>query len=261
MHLEPLRASLSDLRSSSQKGKWWLVGAAWSGDPLAEGALAKKAGASTEGEEVLLKLAKQQGMTTDIRKSIFVALMSSEVSHLPRPPSLMEVRELMLHASLRQDYVDACDRILQLGLTEVQRREIVRVILQCCGNVSFRVLASPPFAVSDMDKLRAPQEKTYNPYYTLVMQRLVSHSSQMAHSFQVTLQFALWDFLRQGGEQDIGGAELVKSSSKDGSGAGVVKPNMRRYSNVAKAYGWWIGKNTISLTVLKVSESHACRDA
>lgn len=35
-----------------------------------------------------------------------------------------------------QDYVDACERLSQLKLTEVQQREIVRVVLHCCGNVS-----------------------------------------------------------------------------------------------------------------------------
>ena len=50
-------------------------------------------------------------MNTDIRRSIFVVLMSSD------------------------DYVDACERLGQLNLTEVQQREIVRVLLHCCGNV------------------------------------------------------------------------------------------------------------------------------
>ena len=34
-----------------------------------------------------------------------------------------------------QDYVDACERLSQLNLSEIQQREIVRVILHCCGNV------------------------------------------------------------------------------------------------------------------------------
>ena len=63
-------------------------------------------------ESKLLKLARKQGMNTDIRRSIFVVLMSSD------------------------DYVDACERLGQLNLTEVQQREIVRVLLHCCGNVS-----------------------------------------------------------------------------------------------------------------------------
>lgn len=77
---EALRLTLSDIRSSSSKGKWWIVGAAWGGDPLvdakASGGLHNK---ETESEAVLTKLARSQGMNTDIRKSVFVVLMSSEV--------------------------------------------------------------------------------------------------------------------------------------------------------------------------------------
>ena len=81
---EPLRVTLEDLHSAESKGKWWLVGAAWGGDPLVDrqrdpstsDAVAKK---TESTENILLKLAKKQGMNTDIRRSIFVVLMSSEV--------------------------------------------------------------------------------------------------------------------------------------------------------------------------------------
>ena len=76
-----MRVTLDDLHSAESKGKWWLVGAAWSGDPLVEHQedvqeIQKK---TESAENVLLKLAKKQGMNTDIRRSIFVVLMSSEV--------------------------------------------------------------------------------------------------------------------------------------------------------------------------------------
>lgn len=80
---EPLRVSLDDLHSADTRGKWWLVGAAWSGDPLVERQESSKRALNTRGEDVaenaLLKLAKKQGMNTDVRRSIFVVLMSSEV--------------------------------------------------------------------------------------------------------------------------------------------------------------------------------------
>jgi MA3 domain len=43
-----------------------------------------------------------------------------------------DIREF---ANTGQDYVDACERLAQLNLTEVQQREVVRVIVTCCGNV------------------------------------------------------------------------------------------------------------------------------
>ena len=77
---EPLRATLEDLRSAQKRGKWWLVGAAWSGDPLAENMENPMRTTSVADQENrLLKLARKQGMNTDIRRSIFVVLMSSEV--------------------------------------------------------------------------------------------------------------------------------------------------------------------------------------
>lgn len=79
---EPLRVSLDDLHQASSKGKWWLVGAAWGGDPPAE---QQEVNPQNEGKSVdelsssLTKLARKQGMNTDVRRSIFVVLMSSEV--------------------------------------------------------------------------------------------------------------------------------------------------------------------------------------
>jgi len=81
---EPLRVSLNDLHSVESKGKWWLVGAAWGGDPLVDKQqdTPKQTEQKTGGmaNNLLLKLAKKQGMNTDIRRSIFVVLMSSDVS-------------------------------------------------------------------------------------------------------------------------------------------------------------------------------------
>lgn len=106
---EALTVSLEDLRQAESKGKWWLVGSAWSGNPLVD----KKEdfARSKVDEDALVKLAKKQGMNTDVRRSIFIIIMSSE------------------------DYIDACDRIGSLGLSEVQQREVIRVILHCAGNV------------------------------------------------------------------------------------------------------------------------------
>jgi nucleolar MIF4G domain-containing protein 1 len=73
--------SLEDFHFAETKGKWWLVGAAWSYDPLMEQKEdLKRATTRQNGDaNALLQLAKKQGMNTDIRRSIFVVLMSSDV--------------------------------------------------------------------------------------------------------------------------------------------------------------------------------------
>lgn len=87
---EPLRVSLEDLHSAETKGKWWLVGAAWNGDPLIEkqAEFSKSTGTVQHPDNHpnesadLAKLARSQGMNTEIRRGIFVVLMSSDVFRL-----------------------------------------------------------------------------------------------------------------------------------------------------------------------------------
>jgi len=83
-----------------------------------------------------------------------------------------------------------------LKYSETQQREYVRVTLHCCN-----------------------LEKTYNPYYTLVLNHLCSES----YSHRFTLQYALWDLLRES--------------------AGV---------NVAKTMAYIIARGSMDLTVFKV---------
>ncbi|KAK1925706.1 osmoregulation-related protein [Papiliotrema laurentii] len=189
---EPLRVSLNDLLAADKKGKWWLVGAGWSGNPLvereqAQGALVvQKPKTETTGsteEEALLDLARKQGMNTDVRRSIFVILLTSE------------------------DYMHACDRLNQLRFTAVQQREFIRVTLHCCA-----------------------LEKRYNPYYTLVLNNLCAES----YDHRFTLQYALWDFLR----------ELAEGS----------KETRRRGVNVAKAMAYLIARGSMDLTAFKAIE-------
>lgn len=201
---DPLRVTLDDLHSADTRGKWWLVGAAWSGDPLVERQESSKRALDTRDEDVLesslLKLAKKQGMNTDIRRSIFVVLMSSE------------------------DYVDACERLSQLNLTEVQQREVIRVLVNCCGN-----------------------EKSYNPYYTFVGQNLC----QTSHSYKITLQFCLWDFLRGIGESSVGGAEVLKNMKGSEDSFEVKDISSTKMNNIANAYAWWVAKGCVTLSVFK----------
>jgi nucleolar MIF4G domain-containing protein 1 len=101
---EPIRVTLDDLLNAETKGKWWLVGAAWAGNPLvdrqkeieaaktAETTQPKKKAKQvvdddeeldllgTDNHVELIKLAKKQGMNTDIRRSIFIIMMTSDVS-------------------------------------------------------------------------------------------------------------------------------------------------------------------------------------
>ncbi|ETI29330.1 hypothetical protein G647_01783 [Cladophialophora carrionii CBS 160.54] len=114
--LEPLRVTRDDIKNSDKKGKWWLVGASWKGnEPAAVPEDITNTSILASGQDVddesidLLALSRQYGMNTDIRRSIFVALLSAV------------------------DYQDGHMRILKLRLKRNQEQEIPRVLLRCAA--------------------------------------------------------------------------------------------------------------------------------
>ncbi|KAI9000175.1 armadillo-type protein, partial [Gaertneriomyces semiglobifer] len=189
---EPLRVGLEDIRSIKTKGKWWLVGAAWAGHDGAGSNLPAGVDSKALTDETgqassdLLKLARAQKMNTDVRRSIFIVLMSSE------------------------DCIDAFERLLKLNLKDKQEREIVRVLIHCCY-----------------------QERVYNPYYSLVAQKICDHS----HGFKITFQYALWDAFKA----------MVENAQEDEGDA----MDVRKVSNLAKLYAHLIGAGSLTLAVLK----------
>ncbi|XP_010285308.1 PREDICTED: nucleolar MIF4G domain-containing protein 1, partial [Phaethon lepturus] len=142
-----LRVSLESLLSADQVGRWWIVGSSWSGAPMINDTNGKTQQKLHIGKvsSKIMELARKQRMNTDIRRSIFCVLMTSE------------------------DFLDAFEKLLKLGLKDQQEREIVHVILYCCL-----------------------QEKTYNPFYAFLANKFCEYERR----FQVTLQFSIWDKIR-----------------------------------------------------------------
>ncbi|PYH49008.1 MIF4G domain-containing protein [Aspergillus saccharolyticus JOP 1030-1] len=115
---EPISISREDIHNSTKKGKWWLVGASWREDPLESARqelsnISQQQQAQTEfndesdGEPDWVNIAKAHRMNTDVRRSIFVAIMSAT------------------------DYQDAHVRLLKLRLKRAQEFEIPRVLTHC----------------------------------------------------------------------------------------------------------------------------------
>lgn len=152
---EPINITRSDIHDSSKKGKWWLVGASWKEDPLVSarrdlsGLPTKEAEAmedDSEAEPDLGDLARAHRMNTDVRRSIFVAIMSAT------------------------DFQDAHVRLLKLRLKRAQEFEIPRVLLHCameeqahnpyytliarrlCGELGRRIKVSFMFALWNIFK-------------------------------------------------------------------------------------------------------------
>lgn len=105
--LEPLQVELDDLRNASSKGRWWKIGAAWS-PPDSETVDRMKTQVNADSSNALLLKARKLKMNTELRRAIFMTLMSSE------------------------DYLDAYQRLVALKLSSRQEREILHVLLHCC---------------------------------------------------------------------------------------------------------------------------------
>ncbi|XP_047992741.1 nucleolar MIF4G domain-containing protein 1 homolog [Leguminivora glycinivorella] len=68
-----------------------------------------------------------------------------------------------------EDYMDAFEKLQHLGLKGSQEREIVHVLLAC-----------------------STQERTYNPYYSVLAQKLCD----VDRKYQLSIQFAVWDKIK-----------------------------------------------------------------
>ncbi|XP_060230177.1 nucleolar MIF4G domain-containing protein 1 isoform X2 [Meriones unguiculatus] len=142
-----LRISWDGILNAEQTGRWWIVGSAWSGTPMIDNShhthLQKPLAGTVSSK--MLELARKQRMNTDVRRNIFCTIMTSE------------------------DFLDAFEKLLKLGLKDQQEREIVHILMDCCL-----------------------QEKTYNPFYAFLASKFCSYERR----FQMTFQFSIWDKFR-----------------------------------------------------------------
>lgn len=82
-YVTTLNISLADLLSADDRGKWWVVGSAWTGHiNSSTGGVdgqKKNANEAQKFSSKLLELARKQRMNTDDRRNVFCILMSAEV--------------------------------------------------------------------------------------------------------------------------------------------------------------------------------------
>lgn len=107
-YVTTMALTLDDLLNAEERGKWWLVGSAWSGNDTQD--RNKKSNfedeaTNDEHRNKIMALAKKQRMNTDAKRNVFYILMTAE------------------------DYVDAFEKILSSTNDE---RTIISVILHCC---------------------------------------------------------------------------------------------------------------------------------
>lgn len=144
-------------------------------------------------------------------------LLALAKQHRLNNPIRKQIFITILSAS---DYLEAITGVLSLRLKKSQESEIARVLLLLVGS-----------------------EERYNPYYTYIAKGLADR-----HGMRISLQFCLWDFLRDCGEDEVGQIGTRESESESG---GSERPSMRKVINVAKFFGTLLGLSIMPITVLK----------
>lgn len=144
---EPLGVGLKAIRDIEKRGKWWLVSASYRDDDKIRGETSVSELSSTSAMAVgdvsrdndsinITDLAREHRMNTDIRRSIFSAIMSAS------------------------NIEDAHHRLLKLTLSKGQKPEIPKVLIHCAGqekeyNLYHTLLAKRLIADSKL-KLKVP---------------------------------------------------------------------------------------------------------
>ncbi|KAI0012395.1 dihydrolipoyl dehydrogenase [Xylariaceae sp. FL0662B] len=166
--IQPLRMGLEDIQNADKRGKWWLIGASWSGNHSGDGRDRTSKRDTDDADEVmdfgdddlgipdLWQLAREQGFNTEVRQRIFVAL----------------------HAAT--DYENAELLIRKLRLNKHQRKEIPEVVVRS-----------------------SERQSQYNPYYSLVASRF-SGDRELSFQFRRCLTTRL---KRMGEDIDTGEGE------------------------------------------------------
>lgn len=72
---------------------------------------------------------------------------------------------------------------------------------------------------------------------------------EVDHSFKVTFQYCLWDFLRECGESEVGGLE--RSASENAVAEENKNIRLSKLMNMAKFYASLIADGALTLAVLK----------
>ena len=199
---DPFSLGRADIKHTEKKGKWWLVGASWKGNAN------ENANARDGFDEQLATL----GMgAVDPEAADLLALarqyrMNTSVR-----------RSIFIAVMSASDYQDAHLRLLKLRLKRSQQQEIPRVLMRCAG-----------------------AETTYNPYYTLIANKLCTDKRM-----KIAFQFSLWDFFKRMGEK----GQVDESDDEDDETQAV---ELTEVVNLAKMFAALVVEGALNLTTLKV---------
>ncbi|TKR92229.1 hypothetical protein L596_006922 [Steinernema carpocapsae] len=187
-----LGMSVEDILHIEDRGRWWVVGSSWM--PTDDGSMPGAGNApGLEGSSTHASLSAEQQFDKSLVKLARKAKMNTEL------------RKTIFCTMMSADNErDAFERLLKLSLKDQQEREIVHIIVMCLM-----------------------RESSYNPFYCALVDQFCNYHKR----FKTTLQYAIWDRMRE-----------------------LSDFKLKQRSNLAYFIADLIRKEALGLPVLKVVE-------
>jgi nucleolar MIF4G domain-containing protein 1 len=142
-----LQMSWEDIENIPSQGRYWLVGAKYTGKTTPNNKANKK---DSEQHNEITQLAASSGFSSKLHESVYSIIVHSV------------------------DYLDSYEKLTKFsnanhGKSNQIELQVSRVLLDCCG-----------------------REKLYNPYYSALVNHILTHDRQ----YRFSIKLALWDFFK-----------------------------------------------------------------
>eukprot|EP01039_Chlorochromonas_danica_P002660 gene2660-2904_t len=162
----PLRVGMIDLLQVEKRGRWWRTGAFFNNNNNNNNNADDTSVASGAVENTANPAAKTKEEAERSKSDKAVSKLSAKL-HLHTPTRKLILKQLLL----ARDVHDAFERMVTIeqSMAAKEDREVVRVLLECCGN-----------------------EPAYNSFYTELIKMLCEANRQ----YRMSLQYALWDVFK-----------------------------------------------------------------
>uniref|UniRef100_A0A1I7ZZV2 MI domain-containing protein n=1 Tax=Steinernema glaseri TaxID=37863 RepID=A0A1I7ZZV2_9BILA len=184
--------SVDDILHIEERGRWWVVGSSWM--PTDDGSMPGAKNASgLEGATRHATLAAEQQFDPSLLELARKAKMNTELR-----------KTIFCTMMSSSDEADAFERLMKLSLKDQQEREIIHISILC-----------------------VMREASYNAFYCALVDQFCNYHKR----FKTTLQYAIWDRLRE-----------------------LSEFKLKQRSNFAYFIADLIRKEAIGLPVLKVVE-------
>eukprot|EP01031_Cornospumella_fuschlensis_P025019 gene25019-30221_t len=166
----PLRVSLQDLLLAGERGRWWITGASFNNTNDRKGAASAANATASAIDDTTVEKTSTAGSSSSAGKS----LQAQAAQALDKLSNKLQLKTSLRKSILSfllvsRDIHDVFEKICSLSTQNKEDREVVRVLLECCG-----------------------KEPVYNAFYAELIKMLCESSRQ----YKMSLTYAFYDVFK-----------------------------------------------------------------